>query len=187
VLRLTRRCATRGGVSIAAFAALLVLSGCQWLPSFGSRASAPAEACPAALILRPLANTAVFGSGSKRTPENVAFYGILSDVSLNCEKTGDTLRTKLDVVVIAQRGPAARSNDVELHYFVAVVGPQQAILSKRPFAVHIDVTHGRRAGVTDHIEEAIPLAGRKPNDLSIDLGFQQGPDVVEFYKHFRGR
>ncbi|HZT89519.1 MAG TPA: hypothetical protein VFA12_16215 [Stellaceae bacterium] len=168
---------------------LLVLAGCQLMPSFGSKkeAAAPGEACPPAVILRPLANTAVFGPAPKRAPDNVAFYGLLSDVSLKCERAGDTLRLKLDVVVIGERGLVPRGNVVDLNYFVAVVGPGQTILSKRPFAVRIDLGNAKRAGVTDHIEEAIALGGRRPTDLSIDLGFQQGPDVIEFYKHFRGR
>ena len=45
----------------------------------------------------------------------------------------------------------------------------------------------KRAGVTDHIEETIPLDGRKAPDLNVILGFQQSPDAVEFYKRFRGR
>ena len=42
-------------------------------------------------------------------------------------------------------------------------------------------------GVTDHIEETIALGSRKGTDLTVDLGFQQSPEVVEFYKRFRGR
>ena len=39
----------------------------------------------------------------------------------------------------------------------------------------------------DHIEETIPLAGRPASAVSIVLGFQQGPEVVDYYRHFRGR
>jgi hypothetical protein len=71
---------------------------------------------------------------------------------------------------------------------VAVTGRDQSILSKKPFAVRIVFdTPQKRAGVTDHIEETIPLDGRKGTDLTVDLGFQQTPEVVDFYKHFRGR
>ena len=118
----------------------------------------------------------------------MAFYGILSEVTSNCEISGDAARVKLDLVIVGERGPAARGNAVELDYFVAVTGPGESILGKKQFAVHIDIPPGeRRAGVNDHIEETIPLAGRGPGDLTIAVGFQQRPDVVEFYKHFRGR
>ena len=78
--------------------------------------------------------------------------------------------------------------DVAVGEFVAVTGPNQAILSKKPFAVHIAFEGTqKRSGVSDHIEETIPLEGRKGADLNVLVGFQQSPEVVDFYKHFRGR
>ena len=81
------------------------------------------------------------------------------------------------VVVIGERGPSARGGTgVDLQYFVAVTGPNDAILSKRSLPVHVAIpADARRAGVTDHIEETIPLAGQAPGRLTIVLGFQQTP------------
>jgi hypothetical protein len=165
----------------------IALGGCSLLPSFSSKQ--PTEPCPSAVILRPLAQTAVFGPAPERRPDNVAFYGILSEADLKCDYTAGALHMNLDVIVVGERGPAAASSDaVDLNYFVAVTGRDQAILSKKPFAVRIVFdTPQKRAGVTDHIEETIPLDGRKGTDLTVDLGFQQTPEVVDFYKHFRGR
>jgi hypothetical protein len=163
----------------------LALGGCSWLPSVSSK---PTEPCPNAVILRPLAQTAVFGPAPERRPDNVAFYGILSEADLKCEYTADALHMNLDVIIAAERGPAATGDAVDLNYFVAVTGPDQSIVSKKPFAVRIVFdTPQKRAGVTDHIEETLPLGGRKGTDLTVDLGFQQSPEVVDFYKHFRGR
>jgi hypothetical protein len=165
---------------------LLALSGCGWLGS--SSASKPTEACPSTLILRPLANTAVFGPAPERRPDNVAFYGLLSEADAKCVYSGDAMRLILDVVVVAERGPAAKADSADFQYFVAVTGSDQAILSKRPFPVRIVFdTPQKRSGVTDHIEEAIPLGGRQGTDLNIVVGFQQSPEVVDFYKKFRGR
>ena len=149
----------------------------------------PPASCPSAAILRALSQTAVFAPGAAHQPTGVAFYGVLSDVSAKCHRAGDALRVSLDVVIIGERGPAASNGDgVDLQYFIAVTGPNQAILNKRSFAVRIAIpANARRAGVTDHIEETIPAAGGSAGDLSIVLGFQQSPEVVDFYKHFRGR
>ncbi len=77
---------------------------------------------------------------------------------------------------------------MDFQYFVAVTGPDQTILSKKPFPIRIAFdTPQKRAGVTDHIEQTIPLGGRKAADLSVFVGFQQSPEVVDFYKRFRGR
>ena len=140
------------------------------------------------MILRPLANNAVFGSAPERRPDNVAFYGLLSEADLKCEYSGDAMRVMLDVVVVGERGPAAKADSVDFQYFVAVTGPDPSILGKKEFPVRIVFdTPQKRACVTDHIEETIPLGGRKGTDLTLDLGFQQSPEVVDFYKHFRGR
>jgi hypothetical protein len=169
----------------AALLGALALSGCGW---FSSSSSKPAEACPSAVVLRPLSNTAVFGPAPERRPDNVAFYGILSEADLKCEYAADAMRVTLDAVVVGERGPAAKGDTVDFQYFVAVTGPDQAILSKRLFPVRVafEATQ-KRAGVTDHIEQTIPLGGRKGADLNVLVGFQQSPEVVDFYKHFRGR
>jgi hypothetical protein len=169
----------------AAFIGLLVISGCSSLPFLSSK---PAQPCPTAVILRPLANTAVFGNGGELRPDNVAFYGLLSEVDRSCDYRGDAVQMTLDVIVIGQRGPAGKGSAVDLTYFVAVTAPNQEILSKKPFSVHVAFDPDQiRAGVTDHIVETIPLGGHKGSDIILDLGFQQTPQAVEFYKHFRGR
>jgi hypothetical protein len=169
----------------AALVGLAALSGCGWL---SSSSSTPPQACPSAVILRPLANTAVFGSSSDARPDNVAFYGLLSEVDRKCDIAGDSVHMSLDVILVGQRGPAAKGDTVDLTYFVAVTGPDQTIISKKPFTVRIAFDPDQiRSGVTDHIEETIALAGHKGSDISLLLGFQQTPQVVDFYKHFRGR
>jgi hypothetical protein len=170
----------------AALVGLAVLSGCGWLSPSSSKTSE--TACPSAIVLRPLSNTAVFGAAPERRPDNVAFYGLLSEADLKCEYTGGAVRITLDAIVVGERGPASKGDSVDLQYFVAVTGPDQAILSKKPLAVRIgfDATQ-KRSGVSDHIEETIPLEGRKGADLNVLLGFQQSAEVVDFYKHFRGR
>jgi hypothetical protein len=175
-------------------AALLLpaLAGCSLFGSARSALLGPSHAaepaCPAAIILQPLANTAVFVPGAAPRPENVAFYGVLDEVDSHCEAAGDTARMRLAVDVIAQRGPAAKGGAVDFTYFVAVTAPGDRILQKRPFTVRVTIPPDKlRAGVVDRFEEVIPLAGYKPGNLTLDLGFQQGPEVVEFYRHFRGR
>lgn len=185
--RSRQRAATYARVLAAAIGVAL-LSGCGLFGASSGKDETPAVGCPAAAILRPLSQTAVFAPGANPQPMGVAFYGVLSEVNAKCERAGDAVRVALDVVVVGERGPAAKSEAVDLQYFVAVTGADQSIISKRSFPVQITIPPGtRRAGVTDHIEETIPLGGRPASELNIVLGFQQGPEVVDFYKRFRGR
>jgi clan AA aspartic protease (TIGR02281 family) len=95
---------------------------------------------------------------------------------------------RLDVVIVGERRPAATANSVDFQYFLAVTGPNQSILGKRTFPAHIDFgTTGNRAGITAHIDQTIPLGGHKGTDLTLNIGFQQSQEVVNFYSHFRGR
>jgi hypothetical protein len=171
-----------------AFCSLLLLSGCDLFGGSEPKGPPPAT-CPTASILKPLQQTAIFAPGAARQPLGVGFYGVLVDVSVKCEGSGAALRASMDVVIIGERGPAAGGGTgIDLQYFVGVTGPNQAILSKQSYAVHVDIAaNAKRGGVTDHIEQVIPLAGSGPGDVNIVLGFQQSPEVVEFYRHFRGR
>jgi len=171
-------------------AALFAVGGCgsSKTGSSASSDSGSAAGCPVTAIMRPLSNTAAFVPGQPRRPDNVTFYGVISEATAKCDKTGDTLRLALDVLLVGERGPAGKTDQADLDYFVAVTGPGQSILDKKPFHVQIRVPPGeKRAGVTDHIEEVIPLAGHAIADLGVAIGFQQSPEVVDFYKHFRGR
>jgi hypothetical protein len=167
------------------------LSGCGWFSSSSSTGSAAssAEACPTVAVLRPLSQTAVFAPGAARQPTGVAFYGILSEVESKCIRSGDSVQVALDTVIIGERGPASgAATGVDLQYFVAATGADDTILSKRTLPVQLAIPAGaRRAGITDHVEEWISLGGRSPADVKVVLGFQQSPEIVEFYKNFRGR
>ena len=169
---------------------LAALSGCSWFSSSSSEpAAAPAERARPWPILRPLSQTAVFAPGAERRPAGVAFYGILSDVDSKCTRSGDAVLVTLDTVIISERGPASgAATSVDLQYFIAATGPDDTILSKRTLPVQITIPAGtRRAGITDHVEEWVHLGGRPPGDVKVVLGFQQSPEIVQFYKNFRGR
>jgi hypothetical protein len=182
-----RRC--RAAVAAMLIAGLSAVAACSWVPFVGKKSSTPvAPSCPVAAVLHPLANTVVFTPGAEPKPPYVAWFGLFSDISANCALTGDTLRAALDNVIVAERGPSARGNDVDLSYFVALTSADQTILGKKTFSVHVTLaTTEKRGGINDHVEVVFNTGGRALSDLDIMVGFQDSPDVVDFYKHFPGR
>lgn len=178
-----------GAAALLAAFGLAGLTGCGSIPFLGKKTDkGGTSACPVAVVLRPLANTAVFGANGDVKPLNVAWYGVYSDVSVTCTVSGDTVHAVLDNIIIAERGPATRDNDVDLNYFVSLTAADQTILAKKSFAVHITVPDKtKRGGVDDHVEVAFPTGGRPVSDLNITVGFQQSPQAIEFYKNYRGR
>ena len=183
-----------GAAALLSAFALVLLAGCGSIPFIGGNKSdkgGPAQACPIAVILHPLANTAVFrpDATADLKPLDVTWYGIYSDISVNCTVTGDTLHASLDSIIVAERGAAGRGNDVDLNYFVSLTGASdQTVLDKKSFAVHVTVPDkAKRSGVDDHVEIAFSTGGRPISDLNITAGFQQTPQAIQFYKNFRGR
>jgi hypothetical protein len=182
-----------GAAALLAALAFIALASCSWMPFGGRKGDNPAAgaACPIAVILKPLANTAVFrpGAGPDPKPVDVAFYGIFSDISASCQPAGDALRVAVDNVIAAERGSAAaQGNDVDLTYFVSLTASDQTVLGKKSFAVHVSLAdRARRGGVNDHVEIVFPTGGRPITDLNITAGFQQSQAAIQFYKNFRGR
>jgi hypothetical protein len=102
--------------------------------------------------------------------------------------SGTTLHAALDNVIVAERGPAGHSDDVDLNYFVSLTGPNQTILGKKSFTVHVTVPQGaKRGGVNDRVEMAFSTGGQPLSNLNLTVGFLETPQAVEFYKNFRGR
>ena len=160
------------------------------MPFIGKKSDkeAAGPACPIGVILKPLANTVVFGASGELKPLNAIWYGVYSDISATCNVTGDTLRAAIDSVIIAERGPTGRGNDIDLNYFISLTASDQTILGKKSFAVHITLPdNAKRGGVDDHVEVAFQLGGRPLSDLSFTVGFLQTPQAIEFYKNYRGR
>jgi hypothetical protein len=184
---------SRGATALLAAGALAFLASCSSIPFFGKKTEKPvAQACPAGVILHPLANTAVFrpeAAGGDLRPLDVAWYGVFSDVSVSCTLTGGTLHAVLDNVIVGERGPAVRGNDVDFNYFVSLTGANdQTILGKKGFSVHITVpSASKRAGINDHVEVAFSTGGRPVTDLDITVGFQESQQAIQFYKNVRGR
>jgi hypothetical protein len=174
-------------VLAAALSTLATLTGCGHLPF--SKSDESAAACPAAVVLKPISQAATFNTAEMGArPTDVMYYGILSEVDAKCSTSGDTLQASLDVILAAERGPATKGDSVDFTYFIAVVGPGDQILGKKTYGIRINVPQtSKRAGVTDHIDASIPLGGQAPGALRIVAGFQQTPQVVDFYQHFRGR
>jgi hypothetical protein len=186
-----RQVGYRGAAALLGVIAVAFGASCSWVPFGGNKAEQPAAACPATVILHPLANTAVFNPGTAPAdlkPIAVAWYGIFSDISAKCQMAGSTLHASIDNVIVAERGPAARGNDTDFTYFVSLTGPDQAVLGKKTFAAHVTAPDkAKRGGINDHVEVAFFTGGRPLTELSITVGFQESAEAIEFYKNFRGR
>ena len=143
--------------------------------------------CPTTDITGELASVSRFrGEGGNFA--DLAYHATLSNVKGSCDLDDDGVTIDFQVTVLADIGPAAANRTVDLPYFVAVVGPNNRVISKRVFDDSLTFPDGqRRAGVTDQISQRIPL--RDPHnapDYHVFVGFQLTPDEVAYNRAHGG-
>ena len=102
----------------------------------------------------------------------------------SCDYVDDDriLKTRLELRIAVSRGPAAPGPVVDLAYFVAIIGPDQAILAKQVFRSPIEFAANRRqAGALEETAQSIPLQdGQTGSDFEILVGFQLNAEQLDY-------
>ncbi len=170
-------------VRFAAFAAAtLLLGGCNSL-----RVSYTDVKCPSADVTGQLGTVSRFrGEGGNFA--DLAYHATLTNVKGSCDLDDDGVTIDVAVTVLAEIGPAATSRTAEFPYFVAIVGPNNTVITKRIFDDTLTFADGqRRAGATDHLTQRIPL--RDPHnapEVHIFMGFQLTKDELAYNRTHGG-
>jgi hypothetical protein len=172
--RISLPCAA-AGVLLLAVAASLSACGGPTLPKFP-------PACPQTGILRDGADLTRFqGDGTDLT--NMMVDGRITGVTGKCSLDDLThLHTVISVSMDLTRGPAAKSREVDVTYFVSV-SKGDTILDKRTYTLPIDfpgnTDHVRLTG--DQIDMVLPVDD--PNSgaaYSVLVGYQLTPSELAF-------
>ena len=165
--------------AIAGLAALIVLAGCA------SDESPARLVCPPATIPEDSAQLVAFAGGG-RDLTDVRYDLQVTDVALNCELERDddarTLATELGVRFVAEKGPANREGVATGRYYVAVVGPDGAVLSRQSFPVEIELPGNQtRVAVARYLSPTIPVAeGAATDAYTIYVGLVLTPEQLRF-------
>jgi hypothetical protein len=155
-----------GGIGLVA----LLLAAC----SSSKPPPAPvAVACPAALILDGAERTTSY-RGSERSPDALQYLAVLTHLQSACSYNDKGVDVDLALDLIAQRGPAAQDEKASLTYFVATIGPNRQVLSKRLLPSTIEFTKGEElAGVNEQLTLRLPsVTPEQAPGYSLYLGFQ---------------
>ncbi len=155
-----------GGIGLVA----LLLASCS-----SSKPPPPpvAVACPAALILDGAERTTSY-RGTERSPDALQYLAVLTHLQSACSYNDKGVDVDLALDLIAQRGPAAQDEKASLTYFVATVGPNRQVLSKRLLPSTIEFTKGEDlAGVNEQLTLRLPsVTPEQAPGYSLYLGFQ---------------
>jgi hypothetical protein len=168
---------SRAGLRLAALClATLPLSDCVWLGLDHDTGG-----CPVVQITGQLGSVTRF-NGDPGNPANLAYRATLSNVSSDCSFDDDSVTVSVNVMVLAEIGPAAPSRSAEFPYFAAITGPNDRVLDKKQFggALTFEPTQ-HRAGAADTLTQRIPLKNLKESGhYHVLLGFQLSPDELKY-------
>ena len=167
-------------------AAALLLAGCG-----STKGGGDAVQCPAAGILdRSGAMTKFRTEDGSRDPTDVVWEARITDVAAACrtDRRGYgvvDLRIGLQVV----RGPAATEGELPLTYFVAIVGPNDEVLSREAFRTDFRVPADRSgANTTEELTLRIPRPDAAPlSAYRIYAALQLTPGELEYNRERYGR
>jgi hypothetical protein len=134
----------------------------------------PPPACPAALLLEGAERTASYRPGSDRSPSALRYLAVLSHLQSACHYDDKGVDVDVGLNLIAQHGPAATGDPVELTYFVATMGPDRQVLSKQLFDSEIVFAKDEDlAGVAEQLTLRLPsVTPEEASGYNLLLGFQ---------------
>ncbi len=154
----------------------------------------PPPPCPKINVLADAATLTKFKPGPGETLIDALFEAKIVDIGMACEHDIDgdtregTLNVDLQLLMEASRGPADKSREAQIRYFVTLTDNDHKILGKEVFDMkgvfpgNLTVTR-----ITDEpMELEIPLsAGKTGRDYQIYVGFQLTRQQLEYNRRRR--
>jgi hypothetical protein len=172
---------SRGALPVAAVALLLLVNGCN--------RDKPQPVCPRGVIPADASNLTRFRDGPGRDLTDVVVQFEIQDILVQCSYEKKAVNVDLQIAVTAARGPADRSRVADVDYWVAIVDPQQNIMTKEPFKVHFEFTENRtRLGTVEQIAPRLPLSDLSTApSYSIMVGLQLTPEELAWNRSQRAK
>ncbi len=152
--------------------AALLLAGCAG--SDGESAAPQPPACPGALILQGAERTAAYADGAAATPAAQRYLAMVTNLRSACRYDEAGVDVDLAFDLIVERGPALGGDAVELTYFIATIGPGEAILDKQLLTSEIAFSAAEQvAGSAEELTLRLPaVAPENGAAYALYLGFQ---------------
>jgi hypothetical protein len=142
----------------------------------------PALACPKVTIPDETREVTQFRAGGARDMTDVISRAAVLEYGGGCEYGDKGVTVNLNLVLGAERGPAARDTQGAYQYFVAITDPAGRIIGKQQFDTTIAFSPNvGKGGSTEELVQQIPLAqGSSAAGYGIVVGFQLTPEQLAF-------
>ena len=155
--------------------ALFMLAGCE-------SATRYPIACPRPGILGEAADLTRYRDGAVPDLTALESDARLVRVEGGCTRANGAILVRMAVGFVVDRGPAARSREVELPWFVAVIDNRtNQVLTERDFrdGVVFNPNETRVSGMSREVEMTLPVSEqRRANDYSVLVAFRLSPEQL---------
>lgn len=164
---------------LAALPALMVLAGCS--------SDEPPKPCPPVGTPAPLDVFTQFAPGGGEDLTQVQFSGRVGRVQMACEYDETGVDVELAIQLIVERGPADRSRNADLQYFVAVEDGPGNITAKQIFDVAMPFAgNSTRVGRLEEISLRIPApAGHGFAQTRVLVGLQLTQEQLDYNRRLK--
>jgi hypothetical protein len=179
----------RGALLVAAglIGVLPLMAACSGNGGKGPEAQAaadttPALVCPKVSIPDETREVTQFRSGGARDMTDVVSRAAVLQYDGGCEFDDAGVTVNLNLLLGAERGPAARDAQGAYQYFVAITNPAGQIIGKQQFDTTIAFSPNVGKGTSaEELVQKIPLAkGATAAGYGILVGFQLTPEQLAF-------
>lgn len=153
---------------ISFFTLLLVFpAGCSSIDKKGE------HVCPQTAIIRELEQVKDYGND---TPDNETLVAtaLMKSVKGRCDYNEGYVDVDFELALVAGRGPRLGSNRVSFPYFVSIIDPAQAILSKELMTAEFTFDDEKKAtGSNESLHVRIPIESVPDGrNFRVLMGFQ---------------
>jgi len=163
-----------------ASAAALMLVGCGTF----SEPNEVITTCPTTVVLASGETLERYRENSQRDLTDLKLHARIGDLRQVCSIRIEERALEMDLAlqVLAERGPATpQSEPQRLSYFVAVVDPEDRIVSREAFPLELAFPgNARQAMFREELYLKVPVpAGRQVQDFRVVVGLQLTRDELE--------
>ncbi len=172
----------RSVLTLALLASVLLVAACS--------REKPEAACPRGVIPADSASVTRFREGPGRDLTDVVAEGEIVNILVQCKYDKRAVTVDLQIAIAGDRGPADRTRIADFEYWVAILDPQQNIVTKQPARIRFQFTDNRtRLGqVVSEFEPYIPLADlTQATEDQIIVGFQLTAEELAWNRSQKAR
>jgi hypothetical protein len=149
--------------------------------------------CPRVAVLKDAERITKFKPGPGRDITDIDVEGEIVGFAGDCQYNGDaetatSVKVVLQVGIEATRGPANKTKEADLKYFVRIPRYYPRADANSVFDVKANFTETRDIDriADDKVELDVPLGGdRSAKDIDIYIGFVLTPDELEYNRQHR--